>query len=241
MKIVPIASTHMHDRDVDEETPYRRHDFGHNYMSPSVRGADELAELAGRNCYLSWKRPNPATATNQGYLKNILSQNHHSVLEHSSVTFYCEGVSRSLLAELTRHRHLSFSVVSQRYVDGTELEFVSPPIIGELKGLTALGAMNEIIDSYEHSQEKYTNLVEIFTEAGYKKKEAREAARAVLPNMMDSPLVVTGNLRAWRDVLGKRYHIAADREIQGFATEILKSLRMIAPNSFQDIPEEKYV
>src|SRR5690606_39417836 len=64
-------------------------------------------------CYRSFNRPNPKTATNEGYLNHILEVGHESVLEHSSATFYIEA-SRSVLTELERHRHLSFSVVSQR-------------------------------------------------------------------------------------------------------------------------------
>jgi thymidylate synthase (FAD) len=56
--------------------------------------------------------------------------------------------------------------------------------------------------------------------------------------MMDTPMVVTGNIRAWRDVLSKRYHIAADREIQGFAEEVLRHLRVLAPNCVQDIGDK---
>jgi thymidylate synthase (FAD) len=73
-----------------------------------------------------------------------------------------------------------------------------------------------------------------------KRKQAREAARCVLPNAAPVDMVVTGNLRAWRDVLGKRHHVAADAEIQEFAKRVLAKLRSIAPNSVQDIPDEPY-
>src|ERR1700722_15509167 len=71
--------------------------------------ADRLAHFAGRSCYQAWEMPNNKTANDEGYLDNILNQGHYSVLEPSVVSFYIERVSRSLLAELTRHRHLSFS------------------------------------------------------------------------------------------------------------------------------------
>jgi len=79
-------------------------------------GGEALAEFAGRACYQSWKKPNPSTATNAGYLKHILEVGHLSVLEHGSVTFYLTGISRSLTHELIRHRHFSYSQLSQRYV-----------------------------------------------------------------------------------------------------------------------------
>lgn len=233
MKVIPIASTVLHTGAIEMATPYKQHE--ETYVIAPI---DELAELAGRNCYQSWHRPSSKTATNHGYLLNIISQQHFSVMEHGSVTFYVEGVSRSLLAELSRHRHLSLSVVSQRYVDANSLDRVDPPIIQELTGIDLEDANRtlELVDKY--TMDAYNALVEIFVNNGYKRKQAREAARAVLPNMMDTPLVVSGNIRAWRDVLFKRYHIAADREIQGFAEEVLKHLRVLAPNCVQDIGEK---
>lgn len=234
MLVVPIAKTILLPLAITKQTPYKMHDTelagGHGIPT----AIDELAEIAGRNCYQSWDRPNPKTGSNEGYLQNIIGQTHFSVMEHGSVTFFVSGVSRSLLAELTRHRHLSFSVVSQRYVDANDLGMVLPPILEDLDSDQAY-AHAEYGAAYTHALQIYDNLVEIFVQQGYKRKEAREAARAVLPNLMDSPMVVTGNMRAWRDVLSKRYHIAADREIQAFAEAVLSHLRVFAPNSVQDI------
>jgi len=220
---------------VKTETPYEAHP-----IRAGVYEADELAEVAGRLCYQSWDRPNPRTATNEGYLANILAQGHESVLEHASVTFYVEGVSRALLAELTRHRHLSFSVVSQRYVDAAQLDRVWPPIVRELDIETRDQIADLIAVQYDENLRAYSEIVEILMAKGYKRKEAREAARAVLPNATESPMIVTGNLRAWRDVLKKRHHVAADKEIQRFAGEVLRHLREIAPSSVQDIPDKPY-
>lgn len=240
MKVVAIASTQLHTHAIQSETPYKLHeldlDEGETKLEyPSQ--IDELAEIGGRNCYLSWDRPNPKTATNQGYLNNIISQNHFSVMEHGTVTFYVQGVSRSLLAELTRHRHLSFSVVSQRYVDANDLTFVIPPIVFDIPNDEGDRdwTVSDLEQEWFQSLDIYNQMVELFVGHGYKRKEAREAARAVLPNMTDSPMVVTGNIRAWRDVLTKRYHLAADKEIQRFAAQVLKQLRVLAPNSVQDI------
>ncbi|WP_369190136.1 FAD-dependent thymidylate synthase [Streptomyces sp. R08] len=199
-----------------------------------ITDADALGEAAGRICYKSFKRPNPDTATNYGYLDNILGQGHYSVLEHASVTFLVRGVSRALLTELSRHRHLSFSVVSQRYVDYSDSEPVIPPAIRgtELE--------RPFRNDYTRAVQAYEAAVKLLTRRGHKRKQAREAARAILPNAAPVDMVVTGNLRAWRDVLGKRHHVAADAEIQEFARLALTELRKAAPNSFMDIPEEPY-
>jgi len=197
--------------------------------------ADALAEFAGRLCYKSFNRPNPNTARNEDYLKNIIDQGHFSVLEHASVSFLVRGVSRALLAELTRHRHLSFSVVSQRYVDYSGTEPVIPPAL-EGDGVSKF----YLEDAYREAIGTYEVLVSRLMEKGLGRKQAREAARAVLPNAAPVDMVVTGNLRAWRDVLGKRHHVAADKEIQRFAGLVLGHLRDIAPASVQDIPDEPY-
>lgn len=226
MKVTLIASTNLH----AESTP---EDYEPHNWRLDITDADELAEVAGRTCYQSFNRPRPETATNAGYLANILNQGHFSVLEHASVTFYVEGVSRSMTHELVRHRHLSFSELSQRYVDVSEVDFVMPPAHNT--------ANDELVDDLlDHAVDVYEELVRRYVKSGLARKQAREAARAVMPNATETKIVVTGNLRAWRDVLAKRYHVAADAEIQRFATEVLRHLREIAPNSVQDIPGKPY-
>jgi thymidylate synthase (FAD) len=216
------------------------HAYGYDpYNEPvgapwSVGDADALAEAAGRICYKSFGRKNPDTATNQLYLDNILGQGHFSVLEHSSVTFLVRDVSRALLTELTRHRHLSFSVVSQRYCDYANTEPVVPPAI---RGTELEKPFRE---DYAEALLAYDAAVKLLRKRGHDRKAAREAARALLPNAAPVDMVVTGNLRAWRDVLGKRWHVAADAEIREFAGLVLGHLRDVAPNSVQDVPAAPY-
>ncbi|AHG23831.1 thymidylate synthase [Mycobacterium phage EagleEye] len=243
MKVQLIAATQI-DPEALRLIGYEPHPYVENdYDNPlGDYDADELAEFAGRNCYRSFNRPNPATAENEDYLKHILDVGHESVLEHGSATFYIK-TSRSVLTELERHRHLSFSVVSQRYVDPTPLGFQMPPAALELLNADGRGyfdAKEIIYDCWHHAAEGYEHLTDIFTEAGLPRKKAREAARSVLPNMTNSPMVVTGNHRAWRYVIKARWHEAADAEIRELAGELLRQLREIAPNSYQDIPDHPY-
>jgi thymidylate synthase (FAD) len=199
----------------------------------SSQDPDALAEAAGRLCYKSFDRPNPDTSANEDYLANILAQQHFSVLEHASASFLVRGVSRSLLAELTRHRHLSFSVVSQRYVDYSQTEPVIPPALKD-----APEEVMNLRDVYAFTVSQYEVLYARLRRAGLPKKKAREAARAVLPNMAPVDLVVSGNMRAWRDVIAKRNSPGADAEIQELAGELLARLHMIAPATFQDFTKE---
>lgn len=245
MKVELIAHTRV-DRDQLKSLGYEPHDTYTHYgwiEEPifDVSSSDELAEFAGRNCYRSFDRPNPKTRENKDYLAHILEVGHESVLEHASATFYIEA-SRSVLTELERHRHLSFSVVSQRYVDPTELGYHWPPA---LMGLDPESeeyeeARDILLDAETAANNLYDDLYGVLTKAGLPRKKAREAARAVLPNMTSSPMVVTGNHRAWRYVIKARWHEAADAEIRELAGELLRQLREIAPATYQDIPDQPY-
>lgn len=232
MIVVPVAHTVIDPLALDQS--------GYDLQGNPPTDIDELAEAAGRNCYLSWHRPNPGTRENWDYLANIIRQGHYSVMEHGSVSFYVSGLSRSGLAELTRHRHLSFSVVSQRYVEADRLGPVIPALFDELEPALRAKLAKKVIDHWLRSLALYREICDELQALGYKRKQRQEAAREVLPNCVESPLFVTGNLRAWRDVLAKRHHVAADKQLQRFARLVLKHLRDIAPACVQDIPDEPY-
>jgi thymidylate synthase (FAD) len=205
---------------------------------PDATRADSLVEFAGRSCYQSFDKPNPATAANDDYLANIIEQGHFSVMEHATATFYAEGVSRNLTHELVRHRHLSYSQLSQRFVDESKrgAGAVIPPAF---RKDNRLGDLLQDVETVAF--EAYDKAVEILTDDhGKPRKQAREAARFLLPSGMDTSIVVTGNMRAWRDFLGKRWSVHADAEIREFAGAVLAELDEIAPGCFQDIPEEPY-
>lgn len=186
-----------------------------------------LPEFAGRACYQSWDKPNPETASNAGYLANIIKQKHFSVLEHSSISFYIEGVSRSLTHEFVRHRHFSYSQLSQRYVDSSDVAFVLPPDFeGDAIATDAFRQdMADDLAAYEFYQEHQR-------QKGLGKKATRQSARSVLPNATETKLVVTGNLRAWIEFMVKRDNPAADVEIQRLARLIGEHLARLAPDVF---------
>lgn len=204
--------------------------------STDADGGQALAEFAGRACYQSWKKPNPATATNAGYLAHILEVGHLSVLEHGSVTFYLSGVSRSFTHELIRHRHFSYSQLSQRYVPGRDAAMVEPEVIAADPDLH-----KTFVEAAEASVRAYNELLEGL-EAKFadepngtlRRKQARQAARAVLPNAAETRIVVTGNYRAWRHFIALRATEAADVEIREVAVECLRQLQRVAPNVFAD-------
>ncbi|MFD4294926.1 FAD-dependent thymidylate synthase [Rhodococcus sp. NPDC058505] len=199
-------------------------------------GGQALVEFAGRACYQSWSKPNPRTATNAGYLRHLLEVGHDSVLEHGSVSFYVTGISRSCTHELIRHRHLSFSQLSQRSVSERDANVVVPPAIA---GDPALEALFE--SATEASRAAYGDLLDALDVAlasvpngSLRARQARQAARSVLPNATETRLVVTGNYRAWRHFIAMRATEHADVEIREVAVECLRQLIVAAPNVFGD-------
>ncbi|MEB3068924.1 FAD-dependent thymidylate synthase [[Mycobacterium] vasticus] len=204
--------------------------------STDADGGQALVEFAGRACYQSWSKPNPRTATNATYLRHIIDVGHFSVLEHASATFYITGISRSATHELIRHRHFSFSQLSQRYVPEPDSRVVVPP------GMEDDPELQEVLTAAaDASHAVYTELLARL-EAKFadqpgallRRKQARQAARAVLPNATETHIVVTGNYRAWRHFIAVRASEHADVEIRRLAVECLRQLVALAPAAFGD-------
>ncbi len=207
-------------------------------------GGQALLEFAGRACYQSWSKPNPRTATNAAYLKHIIDVGHFSVLEHASASFYITGVSRSCTHELIRHRHFSYSQLSQRYVPDSDAQVVVPPGLEDDPELQQI-----LLDAADASRAAYVELLTKLeakfadqpagsdgpaTPGVLRRKQARQAARAVLPNDTETRIVVTGNYRAWRHFIAMRASEHADVEIRRLAIACLRELAQVAPAVFAD-------
>jgi thymidylate synthase (FAD) len=199
-------------------------------------GGQALAEFAGRACYEAWDKPNPATATNRGYLRHILETGHFAVLEHSSVTMYLSGVSRAVGQELVRHRHLSFSQLSPRHVPQGGATVVEPAVIAGDPALHErfLAATDAALDAYAELLGGLEESVADLPNATLRRKQARQAARSVLPNAFETRMVVTGNYRAWRHFVAMRASEHADPEIREVAIGCLRELQRVAGNVFDD-------
>jgi thymidylate synthase (FAD) len=223
MQILPIAVTQMIWPNVKRARP--------EFDTDAKSGGEALIELAGRSCYESWHKPNPDTATIGGYLANIRAQGHFSVYEHVNVTFDMQGVSRSLTHELIRHRHFSFSELSQRFVDVEGAEMVHPPALSQ----EFLDNADNLVESVWWMRRAYRDIVEHLTGKGVRRKQAREAARAVMPNMTETKIVVTGNLRAWRHFIKVRGTIHADAEIRMAAVAVADELEKLFPDAMADL------
>lgn len=198
--------------------------------------AESLIERAGRGCYESYSRPNAATADTGDYIRRTaFDMQHGSILEHASVTLRFSGVSRAWLTEMSRHRHLSWSVASQRYIDGEKFGVVMPPAIRDSSKAIQnywYGAAREAYRSYDDLY----GFLDDNTSGNLKRR--REAARSVLPNCVETRGVVTGNLRAWSTILPLRAHPTADAEMQEVSLLILDAIHPVAPTITNHIRQQ---
>ncbi|MEW6776748.1 MAG: FAD-dependent thymidylate synthase [Bdellovibrionota bacterium] len=198
--------------------------------------AEKLVEFGGRVCYMSYGK---GRKTNHEYIEHLLQSGHGSVLEHAVFSFCFEGVSRSLTHELIRHRAgFAYSQLSQRYVDESYAAYVEPEIIAQDPKLHA-----KWMKVIETCQDAYRDLVEGLLEKTntlypndktHARKEARQAARSVLPNATETKIVVTANARAWRHFMEMRGSEGAETEIRKLAVAVCRILQKESPNLFGD-------
>ncbi len=168
------------------------------------------------------------------FIDRLVDMGHLSPIEHISFTFAIEGVSRSLLAQITRHRIASFSVQSQRYVEanpkdqkGDTFNYIIPPSI------KALGS--EFVEKYDSQmstiQSWYDEWVEVLGGGG---ENVYQDARFVLPNAAETKMMVTMNGRELLHFFNLRCCNRAQWEIRELATHMLRLVRGVAPNIFKN-------
>lgn len=210
-------------------------------IQPESTDAETLITFAGRSCYESWHRPTEKTRKDADYIDStIFEKNHSSILEHATATLHITGMSRACLLELERHRMLSFSVRSQRFVDESGANIVLPPIYRNAQPETALHRAAELLEGIAQDLDShYEGLVLEAEEDNYKRKQAREAARAILPNMTETKVIVTANLRAWLEVIERRTAPDADAEIQEVMGMAREALHPLAPTVFKSSNNEE--
>jgi thymidylate synthase (FAD) len=208
-------------------------EHGVTWQTDTEVGGEALAEMAGRVCYMSYGK---GRKTNREFLEHLVEVGHGSVLEHAVWSFLITGVSRSFTHEMIRHRHFSYSQLSQRYVDESESPFIEPDVIADDPGLHAIWAdsVNAARAAYDKLiaglQEKYGDVAD----KTLRRKLARQAARSVLPNATETKIFMTGNVRALRHFVEMRGSEFADVEIRKVALEILRLMRDEAPSMFGD-------
>lgn len=153
------------------------------------------------------------------FIKRLTDLGHESPLEHCTFTFGIEGVSRALLAQLTRHRIASYSVKSQRYVKEGQFEYITPKSIEEddMLFLEYIKLMKDI---------------QTFYNSAIKRGVQPEDARYVLPNACSTQLIMTFNIRSLLNFFELRCCNRAQAEIRQMADMMLDICKEIAPNIF---------
>ena len=181
--------------------------------------AEKLIEEAGRTCYLSFDKASEESY--KKFIRMIVRSGHHSVLEHASATFRIKGGSRSFTHQLVRHRLCAFSQQSQRYVDEKNFSIIIPDSIKKKNEAKEL-----FLSLINDAQKAYVKL----QQSGIKKEDAR----FVLPNAIESEIVMTANFRELRHIFKERCHKAAQWEIRKIAIEMLKIMKQETPIVFED-------
>ena len=169
---------------------------------------------------------------------------HESPIEHANYTFAVEGVSRALLAQLTRHRIASYSVQSQRYVDKSDFDYIMPPEIAAIP--EAAAKFEEIMEQLGTGYEELRTLLknghkDRLMAAGADEKDAdfkagkmaNEDARLVLPNACDTRIIFTMNARSLHNFFRLRCCNRAQWEVRTLADEMLRLCREVSPVLFK--------
>lgn len=209
---------------------------------------EKAVALAAKLCYASssiGELEDGLTEDKVGSFVQMLAQiGHDSPIEHASFTFGIEGVSRSLLAQITRHRIASYSVQSQRYVREDGFEFVTPPeIAADPQALELFEqAMRADNDYYEriaailkrnHTARLVAEGMDESAAAKKAEKQAIEDARFVLPNACTTKMIVTMNARSLNNFFAHRCCQRAQWEIRQLADEMLRLVKDVAPVLFE--------
>ena len=196
---------------------------------------------AARLCYSSatiddlMKKSEDDESTRK-YIDMLMSLGHESPIEHVSFTFGIEGISRACTHQLVRHRIASYSQKSQRYVNETQFEYVTPEAIA-----SDPVAKDVYDETMQLLQSRYdfirAGLIQKYVKDGMDEKaaekKANEDARMVLPNACCTSIIVTMNIRSLFNFFKHRCCNRAQWEIRAVANEMLRQCMSVAPNIFK--------
>jgi thymidylate synthase (FAD) len=212
--------------------------------TPEATPQEELVEVAGRTCYMSFG-PAQSSRTNREYLQNLVESGHESVLEHVAWTFLISNISRAFTHQIVRHRvGFAFSQLSQQYHDESEARFVIPPYLEAIPEAREAWdmAIRAAKDAYSTINRRLRQS-ELDYSDNLDRKELnraiRSAARSVLPNAIETKLVVTANARALRHLFEVRGSIPGDIEMRLVVSSLLEIVRHEAPGMFYDFEIER--
>lgn len=200
----------------------------------------ELIEIAGRVSHQSRDKITPDSA--KKFVQMLIDRKHESVLEHSAMTVEFNNCSRGMTHELVRHRFLSITEESTRYVDESDFNVVVPPHQEQEKDAIAF-TLSSIRKKEQEIVREDNNITlnEWFTLCERVYKNLREQgwpaqdARQVLPTAIKSQIVCTANFREWKHIFEVRTAKTAHWEIRRVLIGLLADVRQRVPVIFDDI------
>jgi len=185
-----------------------------------LRYTEDPEEMIARAARISHMASGEGIEEDRDLIRRLRDWGHWSPFEFADATFYIEGVSRSCLAQITRHRLGSFMVRSMRYVKQHPDEVVVPDSVKEA------GYSDEYREQVKSNYESYQEMID----AGVPKEDAR----FILPIGSKTSLYFKTNFREFRHIIDIRDTEEAQWEIRELAEEFLAQLSEIAPSVFED-------
>jgi len=177
---------------------------------------------------------------------HLLSHGHYGPFEHPKITFAVKGVSRSCMAQITRHRHVSFDVQSMRYVAFDDVDpaavedgemVVTPPSATDPDWVgrnQKTGSVDE--ETVERREEVFRRSVRQSVEDYQELLDLGmppEDARFVLPIGTEVNIVMSMNARMLMHVADMRAAADAQWEIRGMTEEMLDLAAEWCPLTFE--------
>lgn len=214
-------------------------------LPPHASDGEGIIAMAGKVCYDSYGVDgNPV----HRHVRTLVDSGHHSVLEHVHVGVFIEGISRGCSHEIVRHRMFNYSQRSTRYTAEDDAAIVLDPYYAAIerdRGATsqdAIDLVDEFVEACQCAMADYASQVARLEQLNPEalsgrdlRKWCRGKARQILPHALETRMVMTGNLRAWRHFIVMRSSRHAEAEIRRLAEKVHSIVAPIAPAAFADL------
>lgn len=207
---------------------------------------ENIIATSGKVCYDSYGIDGNPVAK---HIRNLMDSGHHSVIEHVHIGLFIEGISRGCSHEIVRHRMFNYSQRSTRYTAEDDAAIVLDPFYaaiymrskaqcGKSETLLLNGFIQQAESAFAAYRDQLVHLEQLAPD-GLSKRDLRKwcrgKARQLLPHALETRMVMTGNLRAWRHFLLMRTAAGAEAEIRRLAHMIFIALEPLAPEVFADL------
>lgn len=180
-----------------------------------------LIYFAGRGCYGLEELPIETLTKKRNFIGQLVHNQHESVLEHAHISIFIKDCSRSFMAQITRHRLVSFSIKSQHYVEHKNFKFKKL----ETNNLKVQEVYNTLMRSINNTYKRLIHTYQV----------PIHVAREILPNACATNITMTANLREWRYIIKLRQTDKNTIEMKDFAIEIKKMFTTLMPEVFFDL------